>query len=214
MKIHLIAGTRPLALASALVSALAILPAACGHADETAPSPAFRTSGVSDTATADPDIGDNVVTYRVNSALTADPELNGFNLGVYIRNGDVQLSGVVASRAGMERAIALAQGVAGVRKVENDMRLPDGQSGSRHVFADSLVAARVRSALLADRAINSAAIAITTHKGEVRLSGQVDSQAQMLRAIGIARNTEGAASVASEMSVRTEAETAQVTAVR
>ncbi len=101
----------------------------------------------------------------------------------------------------MDRAIALAKGFAGVGKVANDMRLSHGKSDSSHVFADNLVTARVRSALLADRDINSAAIAVTPHKGEVRLSGHVDSQAQLLRAIDIARGVEGAHSVASDASV-------------
>ncbi len=52
---------------------------------------------------------------------------------------------------------------------------------------DSVVTTRVKSALLTDPNIKSLDIAVVTRKGEVQLSGFVDNQAQIDRAIEITR---------------------------
>ena len=55
---------------------------------------------------------------------------------------------------------------------------------------DSVVTARVKSALMADANIKSFDIKVETRKGEVQLSGFVDNQAQIDQAISVARSTE------------------------
>lgn len=67
---------------------------------------------------------------------------------------------------------------------------------------DSVVTTRVKSTLLADPAIKSFDIAVVTRKGEVQLSGFVDNQTQIDRAIDIARGVEGVQSVINKMSVK------------
>ncbi|MBT9612905.1 MAG: BON domain-containing protein [Burkholderiales bacterium] len=67
---------------------------------------------------------------------------------------------------------------------------------------DSVVTTRVKSALLADPSIKSFDIAAVTRKGEVQLSGFVDNQTQIDRAIDIVRGVEGVQSVTNKMSVK------------
>ncbi|MGZ5030618.1 MAG: BON domain-containing protein [Methylobacter sp.] len=68
-------------------------------------------------------VDDSVITTKVKSALTGDPNVSAAEINVETFKGVVQLSGFVSSRAEMNRAIEIARGVAGVKSVKNDMRL-------------------------------------------------------------------------------------------
>ena len=67
---------------------------------------------------------------------------------------------------------------------------------------DSVVTTRVKSALLSDSSIKSFDIAVVTRKNEVQLSGFVDNQTQIDRAIEITRGVEGVESVINKMSIK------------
>ena len=67
---------------------------------------------------------------------------------------------------------------------------------------DSVVTTKVKSALLADPDVKSLDIQAETRKGEVQLSGFVDSDAQVERAIAVARGVEGVTTVSNKMSVK------------
>ena len=67
---------------------------------------------------------------------------------------------------------------------------------------DGIVTAKVKSALLSDPGVKSVDIAVVTRKGEVQLSGFVDNQAQIDRAIDVTRAVEGVQVVANEMSIK------------
>jgi hyperosmotically inducible protein len=60
----------------------------------------------------------------------------------------------------------------------------------------------VKSALLTEPSVKSADIGVVTRRGEVQLSGFVDNQAQIDRAIHTTRAVEGVRGVVSEMSVK------------
>ena len=97
---------------------------------------------------------------------------------------------------------ALKPMVEGVTGVENGMSLKDGATTVGNAVDDGIVTAKVKSALLADPDIKSFDIAIVTRRGEVQLSGFVDNQAQIDRAIDIARGVEGVHSIGNEMSIK------------
>lgn len=67
---------------------------------------------------------------------------------------------------------------------------------------DSVVTTKVRSALLADPDVKSFDIKVETRKGEVQLSGFVDTQARVDYAIGLVSKVEGVKSVGNGMSVK------------
>jgi hyperosmotically inducible protein len=67
---------------------------------------------------------------------------------------------------------------------------------------DSIVTSKVKSSFLADPDIKSFDIAVVTHNGEVQLSGFVDHQTQIDRAIDVARRTEGVHNVINELQVK------------
>ena len=67
---------------------------------------------------------------------------------------------------------------------------------------DSVVTARVKSALLADPDVKSFDIKVETRKGQVQLSGFVDTQARIDNAIALTRKVEGVKGVENGMSLK------------
>ena len=196
----------------ALTGAVTILLAGCGQREQVASAPAASTAAptapTASTGTAPAgttvgtEIDDSVVTARVKSALLADNDTKSFEIKVETRKGQVQLSGFVDTQARIDNAIALTRKVEGVASVENGMTLKDGKATVGNIVDDGIVTAKVKSALLADPDIKSFDIAIATRKGEVQLSGYVNNQAQINRAIDIARGVEGVQSINNEMSIK------------
>lgn len=205
MKIHPTASVQGLAFACAV----SILMTGCGNRQEEARAPAASASAPAP-GTGTPPAGttvgtvidDSVVTARVKSALLADPEIKSFEIKVETRKGQVQLSGFVDTQARIDKAIELTRKVEGVTGVENGMTLKEGKATVGNTVDDGIVTAKVKSALLADPDVKSFDIAVVTRKGVVQLSGFVDNQAQINRAIDIARGVEGAQSINNEMSIK------------
>ena len=68
-------------------------------------------------------IDDTAITTSVKAAIFNDPMLKSAEINVETFKGRVQLSGFVSSRASVDRAVQVAQGVNGVTSVANDMRV-------------------------------------------------------------------------------------------
>jgi hyperosmotically inducible protein len=66
-------------------------------------------------------IDDTVLTSRVKSILLNDPDVSGLSVNVESFKGTVQLSGFVKTVAERNRAVKLAQGAEGVKRVKNDI---------------------------------------------------------------------------------------------
>lgn len=66
---------------------------------------------------------DTAITAKVKSAIFNEPTLKSAEINVETFKGRVQLSGFVSSRASIDRAVIVAQGVSGVTSVANDMRV-------------------------------------------------------------------------------------------
>ena len=183
-----------LLLGATFAVAASFLTPGCSRQDEPSAAAAKTTVGT--------EIDDTVVTTRVKSALFADAEIKSFDLKVETRKGAVQLSGFVDNQAQVERAIAATRAVEGVTSVENGISLKAGNATLGNTVDDGIVTSKVKSALLADPNIKSFDIAVVTRKGEVQLSGFVDSQAQIDLAIALAGKVEGVARVDNELSIK------------
>ncbi len=68
-------------------------------------------------------IDDTAITTSVKAAIFNEPTLKSAEINVETFKGRVQLSGFVSSRASIDRAVVVAQGVRGVTSVANDMRV-------------------------------------------------------------------------------------------
>lgn len=72
---------------------------------------------------------------------------------------------------------------------------------------DSVVTARVKAALLADAEVKSFDLKVETRKGEVQLSGFVDNQTQIERAITVTRGVAGVKTVENKVALKGPART-------
>jgi hyperosmotically inducible protein len=174
----------------------------CDNGQEEARAPAPSTMAKAASTTVGTEIDDSVVTGRVRSALLGDPDVKSFDIKVETRKGQVQLSGFVGSQARVDHAIALTRNVEGVKGVENGMSVMQGKASVGNTIDDGVITTKVKSALLSDPGVKSFDIAVVTRKGQVQLSGYVDNQTQVNRAIDVARRVEGVQSIDNEMSIK------------
>ena len=65
---------------------------------------------------------DIVITTKVHEAIIYEPSLRPFEINVRTVKGVVELSGTVNSRDDIDKALAVARGIGGIRFIKNDMR--------------------------------------------------------------------------------------------
>ncbi|MES2877835.1 MAG: BON domain-containing protein [Pseudomonadota bacterium] len=185
----------PCVLNVALASLLAVFLVACNKPAETTGMPAPST-------TVGTEIDDSMVTTNVKSALLGDPDIKSFDFKVETRKGEVMLSGFVDNMAQLERATAVTRAVPGVKSIQNNVSLKAATTTVGNKVDDAVVTTKVKSALLGDSRIKSTDIAVVTRNGEVQLSGFVDNQGQIDRALEVVRSVEGVTGVINEMSIK------------
>ncbi|MGS5085560.1 BON domain-containing protein [Hydrogenophaga sp. A37] len=180
------------------LSALALI-GACNKAPDTetvAPAPAAPP------ITVGTQVDDTVITSNIKSKLVADDLVKAFDLQVETRKGVVQLSGFVDNQAQIDQAVSIARSVDGVTDVQNSVTLKGAPTTVGAKIDDATVTGRVKTVLLADPDIKSFDISVLTHKGEVQLTGFVNSQNQIDLATRLASETEGATSVKNELMIK------------
>ena len=199
-----------------LFSAAALLAVGCSKQIETitvpastAPTPIQPSATVSMPVSTPPSsttlgtaIDDTVVTASVKSALLADADIKSIDFKVETRKGEVMLSGFVDNQSQKDRASTLVKAVNGVKSVQNNVTLKDGTTTVGNKVDDTITTAKVKAALVADEAIKSMDIGVVTRKGEVQLSGFVNSKSQIDRAVMIAAKVDGVSKVNNEMSIK------------
>lgn len=190
-----------LVVAITLASALSL--AACGKSEEKARAPgeAPKAGAPEAKTTVGTTVDDSAITTKVKSALLADGEVKGLDIKVETNKGEVQLSGFVDTQAQIDRAISVAKGVEGVKNVDNKMSLKTPTTVGEKID-DGIITTKVKGALVAESGVDSGDIAVVTRDGVVQLSGFVKDQAQIDRAVQVARSTEGVKDVMNELSVK------------
>ena len=76
------------------------------------------------------------------------------------------------------------------------------QEGTGEYLDDSVITARVKSMLAADDFLKSFQIGVETYKGTVQLSGFVNSQKAIDKAVEITRGVKGVESVKNDLVVK------------
>lgn len=177
-----------------LTTAISMSIVACSKPVDTAANVPSTTAGT--------EIDDTVVTASVRAALLADPDVKSLEVKVETRKGEVQLSGFVSDLKQVERISAIVKGVQGVKTIDNKLEMKPGHTTVGNQVDDAVVSTRVKAALLADAHVKSFDIGVETLKGEVQLSGFVDSQDQIDRAVKLAGAVDGVHSVNNQMSLK------------
>ena len=68
-------------------------------------------------------VDDSWITTKVKSEIVANQEVSGRNIGVDTSKGIVTLTGTAATRHESNKAAEIARGIAGVKGVDNDIRV-------------------------------------------------------------------------------------------
>lgn len=74
--------------------------------------------------------------------------------------------------------------------------------GTGEYVDDSVITTKVKAAILAEPGLKSAEINVETFKGKVQLSGFVSSQADIDKAVQLARAVKGVTTVANDMRMK------------
>lgn len=180
---------RLIVLTIMLIGGLSI--AGCGKNGDKGPQTETKT-------TVGTEIDDTVITTKVKSALLKDTGLESLDIKVETRKGVVQLSGFVESQNQMDRAMTVAQGIDGVSNVDNKIRIKTKDASVGAKIDDSVITTKVKAAFISDPIIKSFDIGVVTRDGEVQLSGFMEDQTQVDRAIEVARGVEGVKNVLND----------------
>ena len=76
------------------------------------------------------------------------------------------------------------------------------QEGTGEYIDDSVLTTKVKAAVFNEPSLKSAEINVETFKGVVQLSGFVSSQADINKAVAVARSVKGVTSVKNDMRVK------------
>lgn len=150
-------------------------------------------------------IEDAGVTAAVQSRLSWNARTSGLNTEVSTMWSKVTLVGKAPSQPVKDLAGSLALNTRGVLAVDNQLRVDD-QPGSAAAavqtagddLADAWITAKVKSTFMYSNNVDGADISVSTSKGVVTLSGQMDSGAERALAIELAQNVRGVKSVVSK----------------
>ena len=118
-----------------------------------------------------------------------------------VNRGEVKLSGFVDSANDKSRAVEITKGVDGVKSVQNDIAVGESSTAGE-VIDDSVLTAKVKTALIADSDTKAHQINVETKDGIVQLSGFVDSSGAKSAATTVAKSVTGVKDVKNELSVK------------
>lgn len=150
-------------------------------------------------------ISDTGITAKVKAKLAGAPGLKDADIHVTTTNGVVTLTGRAASAEGKDRAEELAEGVEGVKHVDNELSTPSGSqatatvkhaaAGAAQGTSDGWITTKVKSALLADSVTKGFDVHVETTNGVVVLTGQLPNHDAVAHAKDVAEKIDGVKSV-------------------
>jgi hyperosmotically inducible periplasmic protein len=168
---------------------------------------------------------DGWITTQIQAQYFVDGDVRGRAIDVTTRDQVVTLAGEVRSEAERDRALQIARGTDGVRDVTDRLRVagtepttgeePPGEDPEprddpdRDVtdrVEDGWITTQIQARYFVDADIRGREIDVTTVDGVVTLMGEVHSEAERQRAVGIARGINGVRQVDDRLTVRPPAE--------
>lgn len=182
-------------LTTTLAGVMTISMVACSKTEEVAVAPPPAT-------TVGTDVDDTMLTTHVKKVLMDSVDIKSFDIKVETRKGEVMLSGFVDNQSQVDLAVAATKAVPGVLSVNNSILLKGGATTLGTKIDDGVITTQVKSALMADDIVKSADIAVVTRDGTVQLSGFVNNQGQIDRAIQVAKGIDGTTQVSNDLSIK------------
>lgn len=101
-------------------------------------------------------------------------------------------------------ACVLAASVGCTSTTKRDDRSPETkkEKSAGEYFDDAVITTKVKAAILNESTLKSSEISVETYKGVVQLSGFVNSQADIDKAVEVARGVKGVTSVKNDMRLK------------
>lgn len=134
--------------------------------------------------------GDAATTTAVKTALALNTKLSAFDIHVETNSNTVTLSGQVPSEDDRQVTEKIARSTKGVTNVVNNLRVdPVMQAANveKQRVIDLEIKAAVLEAILNNADLKTQQVKVEVNKGEVKLSGSVETPAQKAAAEATAR---------------------------
>jgi hyperosmotically inducible periplasmic protein len=147
-------------------------------------------------------VDDAALLSSVKSALASDPITEAGEINVDVNRGIVKLSGFVDSSKEQAQAVQVARNVKGVKEVQNDIAVQKATESTGDAIDDSVLTAKVKTALITSPDTKAHQINVETRHGVVQMSGFVDSAAAKAAATTVAKSVTGVKDVKNELSVK------------
>lgn len=188
----------------------------------------FAFFSISANAMTLPGSSDSKISESIKQNFKADEKLSGADIDVDVDHGVVTLDGKVIGTAEANRAVAIAQSVPGVVRVDskleidrtitnkdvkdtvennekaikeqNEKKEPKRSLGT--VIDDATITAGINLKFAKDDLVRAYKIDVDTKDGMVTLTGTVKSEAEAKRAIQLAESEEGVKHVSSVLQIK------------
>jgi osmotically-inducible protein OsmY len=147
------------------------------------------------TRTDETKLNDADITRAVRNGLVRDPGVDGEQISVKTSNGIVELTGKAGDILTRRRAVMIAEGVKGVRAVDDRLELVLKQR------SDPEVQREVKNALLFNPATDSFEIDVKSDGAVVTLTGKVQSWQEKTLAERVAEGVRGVREVKNELAI-------------
>lgn len=149
-------------------------------------------------------VSDTWITTKVKAELATTKGVSSTDISVTTVDGVVTLTGVLSSKAEVDRAVALTRSIEGVHDVDaaglkvgdpakvaasDTAADPDRSVGD--VVDDTWITTKVKADLAVTEGVPSAAISVKTVDGVVSLTGTLPSELAMKKAVATARAIKG-----------------------
>lgn len=134
-------------------------------------------------------VDDNVIEASALKEMVSDPKLDGTHVSTTVVNGVALLTGEVDTTEQKLRAAAIANSFQGVIQVVNQLDLTSNSSLTSR-SNDTLITAKVKTALIRDKVVESNNIKVVTERGVVYLMGIVTEQ-QEAQAVSLTQGVGG-----------------------
>ncbi|CAM3793844.1 BON domain-containing protein [Rheinheimera salexigens] len=184
-----------------LLTACVLLALLQGCAAAVVAGGATAVTSANDRRTLGAQIDDKNVVLKAQRALADNAATaNDSNINATSYNGVLLLTGQTDSEQTKQQAAAIVKTIAGVRSVQNQIRLSSNTSMTTRT-RDGWISTKVKTQLLADKQVSGLNIKVVTENAEVFLMGIVSEQEANV-AVNIARHVDGVSRVIKAFEIR------------
>jgi len=173
---------------------------------------------------------DTAIKAELKAKLLSDSQLSGWKTKIDVNNGIVTMSGTVATEDVKKKAGMLAETVAGVKEIRNDIAVEgaarertamddDVEEAGREAdqkkpemeketkekgaeMSDDALAKKIEAKYMTEAQLKGCDVQVQVKKGAATLTGSVRSEEQRQMAERIARQTEGVKEVKNKLEVK------------